>query len=245
MKIRQYIPNAITTLNLTCGLVSVSLILENSFVYASLFIFLASVFDFFDGMAARLLDARSEFGKQLDSLSDMVSFGVAPGILMFRILSVHFAQGTGMAGQWQVIPYFALLIPICSALRLARFNIDIRQETCFIGMPTPAIAIFFASIPLVVFLQDRIFTLIRLDFLILFLSNPKVLAVLVVFFSYMLVSDFRLFSMKFKTVDWKTNQTRYIFLILTLVLVLLFSISAIPLAIIMYLFLSLIFQKQI
>jgi CDP-diacylglycerol--serine O-phosphatidyltransferase len=219
--------------------------LEGDFVKASLMIFLACFFDFMDGTAARLLKAHSEFGKQLDSLADVVSFGVAPGILMFRLLSVHCVAGCNILERLNIIPYFALLIPVCAALRLAKFNLDLRQEDSFIGLPTPANAIFFASLPLVILLQSRILTLIRPDFLVAFFSNTRVLAVLVIFFSYLMISEFRLFSLKFKTMTWKENRVQYIFLILLLLLFFLFSVSAIPMGVILYLLLSLLYQKKI
>jgi len=203
------------------------------------------VFDFLDGMAARLLDARSEFGKQLDSLADVISFGVAPGLLIFQMISIHCAGSCNILEKSGIAPYFALLIPLCAALRLAKFNIDIRQEEHFIGLPTPANALFFASVPMIIFLQPDLFSIIPLDFMIVFFSNTRVLAMLAVFFSYLMISDFQLFSMKFKTMSWKGNEARYIFIILSVLLVILFSLSAVPLIILSYLILSMGFQKKI
>jgi len=240
---KKHIPNALTTLNLVCGLISVTLVLQNHLVWAAFFIFIAAVFDYLDGTAARLLKAYSELGKQLDSLADLVSFGVAPGMIIFQLLSLN-CTSCNILERWHIIPYFALLIPVCSALRLAKFNIDPRQEVNFIGLPTPANAIFFASIPMIIYIQERIHTFIQLDFMVALFSNPRVLAVLAVFFSYLLISDIRLFSMKFKSMSWKENQHRFIFLILSLVLLLIFSISAVPMVILAYLFLSLVYQKK-
>jgi CDP-diacylglycerol--serine O-phosphatidyltransferase len=240
---KKHIPNALTTLNLVCGLISVTLVLQNQLVWAAFFIFIAAVFDYLDGTAARLLKAYSELGKQLDSLADLVSFGVAPGMIIFQLLSLN-CTSCNILERWHIIPYFALLIPVCSALRLAKFNIDPRQEVNFIGLPTPANAIFFASIPMIIYIQERIHTFIQLDFMVALFSNPRVLAVLAVFFSYLLISDIRLFSMKFKSMSWKENQHRFIFLILSLVLLLIFSISAVPMVILAYLFLSLVYQKK-
>jgi CDP-diacylglycerol--serine O-phosphatidyltransferase len=240
---KKHIPNAFTTLNLVCGLISVTLVLQNHLVWAAFFIFIAAVFDYLDGTAARLLKAYSELGKQLDSLADLVSFGVAPGMIIFQLLSLN-CTSCNILERWHIIPYFALLIPVCSALRLAKFNIDPRQEVNFIGLPTPANAIFFASIPMIIYIQERIHTFIQLDFMVALFSNPRVLAVLAVFFSYLLISDIRLFSMKFKSMSWKENQHRFIFLILSLVLLLIFSISAVPMVILAYLFLSLVYQKK-
>jgi CDP-diacylglycerol---serine O-phosphatidyltransferase len=245
MKIKKHIPNILTGCNLFCGLISITMVLQGSFVMASLFIFIAAVFDYLDGTAARLLDARSELGKQLDSLADVISFGVAPGILIFQLVFHSCAGSCNILERMHITPYFALLIPLCSALRLAKFNIDPRQEETFIGLPTPAMAIFFASIPLVLFLQPRFFTVIRLDFMFDFFSNTRILVMLAVFFSYLMISDFRIFSMKFKSTKWKGNEARYILLLLSVLLVILFSLTAIPLIILAYLLLSMVFQKKI
>lgn len=241
---KKHIPNALTTLNLVCGLISISLVLQSHLVWAAAFIFLATVFDYLDGTAARLLKAYSEMGKQLDSLADLVSFGVAPGLIIFQLLSIHCTNSCNLLERWNIIPYMALLIPVCSALRLAKFNIDPRQEVNFIGLPTPANAIFFASIPLVIHLQGRIHTFVDMDFLVVLFSNPRVLSVLAIIFSYLLISEFRIFSMKFKSMSWKENHHRFIFLILSLVLLLVFSISAVPMVILLYLLLSLVYQKM-
>jgi CDP-diacylglycerol--serine O-phosphatidyltransferase len=245
MKIRQYIPNTLTTLNLLCGLISLTLTIEHRFPLAAVFIFVAAVFDFLDGNAARILKAYSELGKQLDSLADMVSFGVAPGIMMFLMISSHCDGSCNALERMHITPYLAMLIPVCSALRLAKFNIDIRQEVNFIGMPTPAIGIFFASVPLVVSVQPHLFSLIHLDFLVNFFANTRILTILVVFFSYMLISDFRIFSIKFKSLAWQGNQLRFILLISSVALFILFSISAIPLIIMLYVLMSIFFQNYI
>ena len=245
MKIKQYIPNALTTLNLISGLISLTLTHDGKYAYAALFIFIAAVFDFLDGNAARILKAYSELGKQLDSLADMVSFGVAPGIMIFQMLSYHCAGSCNVLEKMHITPYLAFLIPVCSALRLAKFNIDLRQEVNFIGMPTPAIAIFFASVPLVLFVQPNLYSLIHLDFLVEFFSNTRILTILVVFFSYLLISDFRIFSMKFKSLAWAGNQLRYILLIISLLLFTLFFLSAIPMIIILYVLISIFFQNYI
>lgn len=245
MNIRSYIPNFLTICNLICGLVSVTLVLETKIVPAAVFIFAAAIFDYLDGTAARLLKAGSLLGKELDSLGDLVSFGVAPGIILYQLLSVPCAASSNILERMYIVPYFALLIPVCSAIRLAKFNLDLRQEEAFIGLPTPANAIFFASIPLILSFQSRMYSIVPLDYFASLFSNTRVLTVLVVFFSYLLISEIRLFSMKFKTMDWQTNKIRYVFLLIAVLLLVLFSISAIPLIIIEYIFLSLVFQKQI
>jgi CDP-diacylglycerol---serine O-phosphatidyltransferase len=244
---KKQIPNFLTLLNLASGFISITLVLQgyDYLVWASMFVFIATIFDYLDGTAARLLKAYSEIGKQLDSLADVVSFGVAPGLILYELLAIHCANGCNVLERWHVIPYFALLIPVCSALRLAKFNIDPRQAENFIGLPTPANAIFFSSIPLILSAKSGLYTLVQLDFLVAFFSNPRVLAVLSVFFSYLLVSEFRLFSMKFKSLELKGNEHRFVFLILSVALLVVFSVNAIPLVILTYLLLSLVFQKRI
>jgi CDP-diacylglycerol--serine O-phosphatidyltransferase len=245
MNWKRYIPNTLTTLNLASGLISVLQVMEGELVTAAWFIFLAAVFDFLDGVAARVLDARSELGKQLDSLADLVSFGVAPGLILFRLLSIGCEGSCNVLERLHITPYFALLIPVCSAFRLAKFNIDLTQELHFSGLPTPANALFFASIPLVLFIQTNSFSLIPVDFFFSFFSNTRVLAILSVLFSYLLISDFRMFSMKFRHFRWKGNEMRLLFLILALAYLILFSVGAVPLIILTYIVLSLFFQKKI
>jgi CDP-diacylglycerol---serine O-phosphatidyltransferase len=246
MNIKNHIPNALTSANLICGFVSITLMLgsEPDPVMAALFIFVAGVFDYLDGTAARLLDARSPIGKELDSLADVISFGVAPGIIMFHLLYLPCTASSNFLERMHIVPYFAILIPVFSALRLAKFNIDTRQEVSFVGLPTPANAIFFASIPLILNMESRMVALFHLDFLVTLFQNPRFLAILTIFFSYLLVSEIRLFSMKFKTMDWVSNKPRYLLLILSVPLLILFSISAIPLIIVLYILLSLLFQKS-
>lgn len=245
MNFRRSIPNFLTLCNLAAGVVSITLVIRGDLVWASAFIFIAALFDFLDGTAARLLDARSEMGKQLDSLADIVSFGIAPAIIIFMLLSAGCEGSCNVLERWGITPYFALLIPLMSALRLAKFNIDLRQEENFIGMPTPANAVFFASVPLVILLGHRFYPMVRLDFMQEFFTNTRALALLTVLMSYLLVSDFRMFSLKFKTHSWKGNEPRYLFLALTVVFLVSFSVAGIPLSILCYFLLSLVFQKQL
>ena len=175
----------------------------------------------------------------------MVSVGVAPGIMIFQMISGHCAGSCNVLERMHITPYFAMLIPVCSALRLAKFNIDLRQEVNFIGIPTPATAIFFASIPLVLFVQPGLFSLIHLDFMMTVFSNTRILTILAVFFSYLLISEFKIFSMKFKNLAWHGNELRYIFLISSISLFILFFLSAIPIIIVLYILMSIFFQTYI
>ncbi len=245
MNLRRTIPNFLTLCNLASGVISVTLVLRGDLLWASVFIFIAALFDFLDGTAARLLDARSELGKQLDSLADIVSFGVAPGVIVFMLLSAGCEGSCNVLERWGITPYFALLIPLMSAIRLAKFNIDLRQEENFTGLPTPANAVFFASVPLVLLLGHQFYPLVRLDFLQELLTNTRILAIITILMSYFLVSDFRMFSLKFKTTGWKGNEPRYLFLLFTGLSLVLFSVGGIPLSILCYFLLSLVFQKQL
>ena len=245
MNFRRSIPNFLTLCNLAAGVVSITLVLQNDLVWAALFIFIAAAFDYLDGTAARLLGAHSELGKQLDSLADVVSFGVAPAIIIFTLLSAGCEGSCNVLERMHITPYFAILIPLMSAVRLGKFNIDLRQEENFIGMPTPANAIFFASIPLVLFAGHQFYPLIRLEFLSDFFANTRSLAIMTVLMSYLLVSDIRMFSMKFRTTGWKGNEPRYIFLFLSASLLVMFSVGGIPLAVLCYFLLSLVYQKQL
>jgi CDP-diacylglycerol---serine O-phosphatidyltransferase len=245
MNIKKHIPNTITSLNLVAGVVSITFAMENLLVWAAVMVFAAAVFDYLDGLAARLLEVYSEMGKQLDSLADVVSFGVAPAIIVFKLLSINCAGSCNILDQMHITPYFALLIPVCSALRLAKFNIDLRQEVNFIGLPTPANGLFFASIPLVLWVQPDIFSVVKVGFLVDFFSNTRVLAILPVLFSYLLISDFKIFSMKIKSLKWKGNELRFILVAASVLLFALFSISAIPMIIVLYILLSIVFQGMI
>ena len=136
--IKRNIPNFITILNLVCGISSIIVLFKSELIYSGILIFVGAIFDLVDGLLARALNVKSEIGKHLDSFADMVTFGVAPGILMYQLISNQSLEIVEFA-------YIAFLIPIFSSLRLSKFNIDNRQTTSFIGLPTPAAAIFISS----------------------------------------------------------------------------------------------------
>jgi len=253
MSIKKHIPNAITCGNLVCGCLAIVMAFQGDMIYAVYLVGLAAIFDFFDGFAARMLRVTSPIGKDLDSLADMVTFGVVPGILMYQLLksslfsysSHHFNSGEqGLAGLMNMMDaveknygpigltaYFAFLIPVFSALRLAKFNNDTRQTTSFIGLPTPANAILICSMPLILrFSHSPQITQIIL--------NPFFLVFMCVGLSFLLVAEIPLFALKFRTFSWNGNRTRYIFLILSLVLVILFQFMGIPLVILLYVIMS-------
>lgn len=203
MNIRKNIPNTITCLNIISGCVSIFFSFKGNFTYALLAVLVAAVFDFMDGLAARTLHAYSDVGKELDSLCDVVSFGVAPAIMM-----VNFMILTGAVSPW--VCFFPLLIAAFSALRLAKFNLDTRQSENFIGLPVPANALFLGSLIAYADFSVNAYNS---------LTNVWLLPLITVVFSYLLVSEMPFFSMKLKSLGWNGNQTRYIFLILTVITV--------------------------
>ena len=216
--IKKHIPNFITCLNLFSGCIAVLLAFKGVYQGAFIAILVAAVFDFFDGFAARMLKAYSPMGKELDSLADMVSFGFAPGMIVFSLLTEVNIN--------EYLPYLAFIIPIFSALRLAKFNIDERQTSSFIGMPTPANAIFWAGM--------------AFSFKPFLIENVWVLIVLTITFSYLLVAEIPMFALKVKNLAWKDNQIQYIFLLVTVVLLAVFQLNAFAVIIAWYILLSLI-----
>jgi CDP-diacylglycerol--serine O-phosphatidyltransferase len=253
MNIKKHIPNAITCCNLLCGCLAIVQSFEGNLVYAAYLVGLAAVFDFFDGFAARLLRVASPIGKDLDSLADMVTFGVVPGFVMYKLLQmtllIEIADGTTVDG-WIISPplsadpiaieykkmilpefiiYLAFLIPIFSAIRLAKFNNDVRQSDSFIGVPTPANAIFICSIPLILEYSN-----------IKFVLNPYVLIIITIVFSLLLVSEIPLFALKFRNFSWRGNRIRYSFLALSLILLITLQFVGISLVILLYILMSVI-----
>ncbi len=183
----------------------------------------AAVFDFFDGFAARMLKVSSGLGKQLDSLADMVTFGVVPGMLVFFMLK-------DITDSASYLPYIAFMIPVFSALRLAKFNIDERQNQGFLGLPTPANALFFASL--------SVFNEADGALQFHFLNNAFVLTAIVVAFCFLMVSELPLMALKFKGFGWQGNQIKYIFLLACALLISAFFIQAMPFIILLYLAIS-------
>jgi CDP-diacylglycerol--serine O-phosphatidyltransferase len=227
MQVKKNIPNAITSLNLVSGCIGILLALRGNLELASLMVVVAAAFDFLDGMAARLLHVHSEIGKELDSLADLVSFGLLPGALVLVMLEHTTAPG------WMT--WFALVIPVLSAIRLAKFNLDTRQSESFLGLPVPANALFWVG---VTYINTRInYTPVN-AFLQNILSQPLIIIILTVVFSLLLVSELPLFALKFKNLKWKVNQIRFIFLGLAVIMLILLGVSSLPLIVVLYVFLS-------
>lgn len=235
MAFKQHIPNALTCGNLLSGCLSILFITSGMPIAASLMLFVAGLFDFLDGFAARLLHAHSPIGADLDSLSDMVSFGVAPGFIMYWLMIQAFTEPVLPVGNVDLLPCLAFLLPVFSAIRLARFNIDDTQKTSFRGIPAPGMALFVASLPLALnqigHLDDG------------FLGFWPYL-VLTIVLSWLMVSNIRFFSFKMKSAKWKGNEVRWIFLLVALVSFLIFRFVALPFVMAFYVLLSVLFAEK-
>ena len=231
--ITRHIPNTVTCLNLFSGCIACVMAFEANYKAALGFIILSAVFDFFDGMLARLLNAPSAIGKELDSLADDISFGVAPSLVIFTFLKEPaMVYPDFLLGVKEYIPYLGFLIAVFSGLRLAKFNVDERQTSSFIGLPTPANALFWGALIVGGF-----------DFLLLHLNVIYIL-VLVCLFSWLLVAEIPMFALKFKNLSWKDNKISYIFLIVCAPLLILLGISGFAAVIAWYIILSLFTRKN-
>jgi CDP-diacylglycerol---serine O-phosphatidyltransferase len=215
--ITRHIPNFLTCCNLLCGCIGIVFVLKGNTESAAYFVWIACVFDFFDGFAARLLKVGSPIGKELDSLADMVSFGVLPSMVIFKMFG----------SNYEYLPYIAFAIAVFSAIRLAIFNLDETQSDSFKGLPTPANALFITALPL---LTGNI---------AIALYESWILVVITLISSYLLVSGIPLFALKFKNFAWKGNEVRFIFLGLSAVLLATLQVAAIPLIILFYIVSSL------
>jgi len=246
MNIKKNIPNTITCGNLLCGCLAVVYAFNGNLVWSAYLVGIAAILDFFDGFIARLLNVHSEIGKQLDSLADMVTFGLVPGVVMFlllfdatgidAIINLNTTASDNNTEFPLLLTFAAFLITIFSAVRLAKFNIDTRQTHSFIGVPTPAVAILICSLPLIKHFQPQVG-----EFnILLIIENPWFLLALTILMSYLLVAELPLFALKFKNFGWADNKIRYSFLITSLILLLLFQFIAIPFIIFLYVILSMI-----
>lgn len=235
------IPNIMTLGNLLCGCLGIVFVFQGNLLWASYLIFIAGILDFLDGFVARLLKQHSEIGKQLDSLADMVTFGVLPSFILAKLIQISTMEDSILSdlipsnllshADLPLLAYSAFALVLFSCLRLAKFNIDTRQSDSFIGVPTPANAFVVAAFPLILEFNPAY------KFLIL---NATVLLAYTVVMSYLLISEIPLFALKFKNFSWSDNIIKYIFLILSLILLVLMQFVAIPLIIFLYLILSII-----
>ena len=244
MSLKKQVPNIITLLNLFCGCIAVYFACQGQIDLAALFTALGIFFDFFDGFFARILNAQSELGLQLDSLADMVTSGVVPGVVMFQLL-----KGSNLLSDfipvevinWEDkiswLSFLGFAITLASCYRLANFNIDTRQTTSFIGLPTPANTLLILSVGLISMYQPQ-------NFIGQFLTNTWVLLLITALSCYLLNAEIRLFALKFKNWGWQENWIRYLFLVSSIVLIILFKYTGVVLTILLYVLLSLIFEKD-
>ncbi len=258
MAIKKQIPNLFTAGNLIGGILAIIFSLTGKIELAPYCIFISAFCDFLDGFLARLLKVQSELGKQLDSLADMVTFGVAPGIMVYvmmdqpapalitGLISDFLPSSWEMSSELELLKYTAFLLPIFALFRLAKFNLDTRQSDSFIGVPTPAMTLFFAVFPLIIIqsyegmnMADMTASSFRFQ-CVLLISNHYFLASSSLIFSLLMVSEIPLFALKFKKFGWKGNEIRWIFLTLAVVMLATLFFWAIPLIIILYVILSLI-----
>ncbi|MBC6998868.1 CDP-alcohol phosphatidyltransferase family protein [Cytophaga sp. FL35] len=243
---KRHIPNLITLLNVFCGCIAVVFAVLNQLEFAALFVFLGIFFDFFDGLAARLLKVQSDLGVQLDSLADMITSGVVPGIVMFQLLGMSetggwnaggFMEAGSAAGNismvFRPLPLLGFVITMASAYRLAKFNIDENQVSSFIGLPTPANTLLILSLPLILFHNGS-------DILSGIILNQWFLIALTFLSAYLLNSKIELFALKFKNWGFKDNALRYIFIVLSLVLLVTLEYLAIPFIIAFYIIASVV-----
>jgi CDP-diacylglycerol--serine O-phosphatidyltransferase len=232
MNIKNHIPNLITLLNLFSGCIALVFASKDNFEMAFFFVCLGIFFDFFDGFFARLFHVSSPLGLQLDSLADMVTSGVVPGFVMFKMLS----NAVNSDPSLNYLPYFGFIITLGSCYRLANFNIDTRQTDSFIGLPTPANAIFILSLPLILKNTDSLL-------LLEMLTNYSILLFVSVISAFILNAEIPLFALKIKKFNIKDNALQLFFILISLILLVLFEFSGIALIIVFYVLLSIILNK--
>lgn len=239
---KKHIPNLLTLGNLFCGILATIFAVQENYNGAALFVVLGIAFDFFDGFVARLLQVSGELGKQLDSLADMVTSGVVPGVIMFNLLEAsEFLQLDNLPDDENVsgllsmdtgyLKFLGLLLALGACYRLAKFNIDTRQSDSFIGLPTPAMSLFIISLPLIQEYTpyESVQTL---------MGNNYFLIGVTLLLTYLMNAELPLFSLKFKEYGFKANVIKYLFLTTSIVLIITMEYFAIPLIIILYVLLS-------
>ncbi len=251
MALKRHIPNIITGLNMLCGTLAAIFAVQGNLIMAALFVGLGIFFDFFDGLAARALNVKSEVGLQLDSLADMITSGLVPGIVMYQLF-LRALPGTKdpTADSWSAdaastwlewnIPFLAvigLFIVLAAGYRLAKFNVDDRQTDSFIGLPTPANAMLVLSLPLILVYQPH-------PIAVSLILNEWFLVGLTLFSCYILNAEIPLFALKFSDWSFNKNKLRYSFIAFCLIMIIIFQFIAIPLIIASYVLLSIISNKS-
>jgi len=244
MFVKKHIPNFITLLNLFSGSIGVIFAVHNNFVAAALFVFLGIFFDFFDGLLARKFNVQGPLGVQLDSLADMVTSGLVPGIVMFKLISTsisapeivtldNWSSNSTLSFNISWLALIGLFITLASCYRLAKFNIDEDQQTYFKGLPTPANALLILSLPLIIEFQNN-------NFVTNLILNPWFLIGFTLLSCYLLNSKIKLFALKFKDYSLANNKFRYLLIVSTAILLAVLHFTAIPIIILLYIILSLI-----
>lgn len=231
MAIKKHIPNTITCCNLVSGCVAIAYAFSGNVELSFTWIIIGAVFDFFDGMSARLLNVSSPIGKELDSLADVVTFGVAPSTILFSELSVM-SYPAILEPLRPILPFTAYIMAAFSALRLAKFNLDDRQALGFIGLPTPANALFWGSL-----IIGAGKWLEATPFMVFFLLGGILIS------SWLMVSEIPMFALKFKEWGWKGNQVKYIFLLTCIPLLAIFGLTGLAIIIAWYVIISYIIKK--
>lgn len=232
----RHLPNLMTLANLFCGCLAIVSIFSGELTTASTFIFIAALLDFGDGFVARKFNAFSELGKQLDSLADMVSFGLVPGLMLYAIFVMGGTRFDFDATFMMMGQYFMFVVTIFSCLRLAMFNIDTRQTTYFIGVPTPANTLMIMSLPFII--ANDSWGLSN------YIYHPIFLLIFAGISSYLLVAEIPLLALKFKSFAWNVNKGPYLLLIMSALCILLLKYAAAPIILIFYVILSLIFPPH-
>ena len=241
---KKQLPNLITLLNLLCGSIAVLFAVNGELVITAAFVFLGIFFDFFDGLVARKLNVQSELGLQLDSLADMVTSGLVPGIVMFQLFNladstwIEFSYNATVGlssslAQNSFLPFFGLLITLASAYRLAKFNISTNQSDSFIGLPTPANTLLILSFPLILEFQNN-------DVINAIILNKWFLISITLLSACLMNANIKLLALKFKNFSFKDNSARFILIILAIILLVIFQFAAIPLIILTYIIISIL-----
>lgn len=231
---KQQLPNVLTAINLLCGCAAILSASQGHLIYASLFVLFGAFFDLFDGMLARLLKVSHPLGAQLDSLADMVSFGVAPVFIVFYYLNEI---------EVMALNYSVFILAVFSALRLAKFNIDEEQKSSFKGLPTPANALFWVSIPLMNWQYNMDLGIIDISFVLSLFKQPILLILLSLLFSLLMISNVPMISLKFSSLQWRGNEPKIIFLLLSLGIIPVFLLASIPIILLLYLLVSIIYNR--
>jgi len=237
---KKHIPNYLSLLNLFSGCIAILFAGSGEFLIAFILVCIGIFFDFFDGFFARLLKVEAELGKQIDSLADMVTSGVVPGLVMFRMLSEHSEYLQKIYSDNFIIkflPCFGFIITLGSCMRLAKFNIDTKQTDSFVGLPTPANALFILSLPLIVKYTEY-------KFVYYTLSNVWFLLIITILSTYILNSKIQLFSLKIKKNNIYNYKLQIVFLILSVVLLIIFKFLGIPLIVFLYIILSVFWKNK-